>query len=146
MIDPTSFAGTAIAALLEGEHPVLQALRRQAAGADVRAVEASDYGVWIDLWVPDGVPPIDVEHRFAIDDVFGRVAGVAEDTGLQLHVVRGRIKTIEAWVSQPVWPADPVLESTWYVVWDRAAAEVVRVPVRDEDFAVRGMIAEEEDD
>ena len=139
MIDPASFAGTALAALLEGEHPVLRALRRQAGGANIRAVEGSEIGLWIDLWVPDALPALEVDHRFAIDDVFGRVTGVEEDAGLQLHVVRGRIKTVEAWVSTPVWPDEPVLESTWYVVWDPAAAEPVRVDRRDEAYAVRGI-------
>ena len=139
MIDPASFAGTALAALLAGEHPVLRALARQAGGANIRGVEDSESGTWIDLWVPDDIPPLDVDHRFAIDDVFGRVTGVAGDVGLQLHVVRGRIRTLEAWSDSAGWPTEPLLETTWYVVWDAAEASLVRVEARDEEFAVRGV-------
>ena len=145
MID--GFAGQLLSRMLDGDHPVLASLRAQASAAKVRSVEASDYGVWIDLWVPDEAGQLDIEHRFAIDDLFGRVQGVDDEVGFQLHVVRGRLKTIEAWVTTPGWPADPSLLESWYVAHDPdpEVAEFVRVPRRDVAFAVRGIEGDFED-
>ena len=135
------FAGSVLEVLLAGDDPVLEALRAQAASASVRTSESSDYGMLIDLWVPDEAGSLDVEHRFAIDDMFGRVEGVEGEVGFQLHVVRGRLKTIEAWVSSPGWPPEPALSESWHVAYDAdpTAAEFVRVESRDLQFAVRGV-------
>ena len=135
------FPGAVLEVLLRGAHPVLAALRDQSAAASVRTIESSELGVWIDLWVEESAQPLEVEHRFAIDDVFGRVAGVEDEVGFQLHVVRGRIKTIEAWVSEPGWPEEPELLETWYVAHDPdpEVAELIRVEARDIEFAVRGI-------
>ena len=139
MVD--GFPGAALKVLLRGGHPVLAALRNQSAAASVRAIETSELGVWIDLWVDDQAEPLDVGHRFAIDDVYGRVEGYPGEVGFQLHVVRGRLKTIEAWVSEPGWPEEPALLDTWYVAHDPdpEVAELIRVEERDLEFAVRGI-------
>lgn len=147
MIPGSSFAGQLLEVLLAGDDPVLTQLRAQVAEARVREEEVSEFGVWIDLWVEDSVAALDVSHRFAIDDVFGRVEGVDSETGFQLHVVRGRIKTIEAWVSEPGWPDEPRLLETWYVAHDEdpEAAELVPVDTRDLEFAVRGVEGDPQD-
>jgi hypothetical protein len=140
------FAGDVLRRLLEGEHPVLARLREQVAVARVREVETSEFGTLIDLWVEDSAPPLDVDHRFALDDLFGHVEGVDGEVGFQLHVVRGRIKTIEAWVSEPGWPAETRLLESWYVAHDPdpEVAEFVRVQHRDLEFAVRGIHGDED--
>ena len=140
------FAGEVLGRILEGDHPVLARLRDQVAVARVRDVENSEFGTLIDLWVEDSAPPLDVDHRFAIDDLFGRVEGVEGEVGFQLHVVRGRIKTIEAWVSEPGWPEDATLAESWYVAHDPdpEVAEFVRVDQRDLEFAVRGIQGDED--
>jgi len=146
-IDPASFVGQLLDVLLSGDDPVLARLRTQLALAKVREEQVSEYGVWIDLWIDDSAVPLEIDHRFAIDDVFGRVEGVEGETGFQLHIVRGRIKTVEAWVSEPGWPDAPRLLETWYVAPDAdpEAAELVRVSERDLGFAVRGIEGDGED-
>jgi hypothetical protein len=140
-IQPASFVGQLLDVLLSGDDPVLGRLRTQLALARIREEQASDYGVWIDLWIDDSAAPLEISHRFAIDDVFGRVEGVEGETGFQLHIVRGRIKTVEAWVSEPGWPSAPRLLETWYVAPDAdpRVAELVRVSERNLAFAVRGV-------
>lgn len=135
------FAGEVLEQMLDGDHPVLEALRAQVATAEVRSAETSEFGTLIDLWVSDDAAQLDVEHRFAIDDLFGRVEDVEGEVGFQLHVVRGRLKTIEAWVSSPGWPSEPALVESWYVAYDPdpEVAEFVRVAERDLEFAVRGI-------
>ena len=142
------FAGEVLTRLLDGDHPVLAALRAQVGSAEQRSVEASEFGTLIDLWVSDDASRLDVEHRFAIDDLFGRVEGVEGEVGFQLHVVRGRLKTVEAWVSESGWPDEPELTESWYVAYDPdpEAAEFVRVAERDVDFAVRGIHGDPTDD
>jgi hypothetical protein len=137
----SGFAGEVLSRLLEGDHAVLTALREQSASAEVRSSESSDIGTLIDLWVSDDASRLEVDHRFAIDDLFGRVEGVDDEVGFQLHVVRGRLKTIEAWVSAPGWPDEPALAESWYVAHDPdpEVAELVRVGERDVEFAVRGI-------
>ena len=145
MID--GFAGEVLERMLAGDHPVLAALRAQVAFADVRSSETSEYGMLIDLWVADDAGQLDVDHRFALDDLFGRIEGVEGEVGFQLHVVRGRLKTIEAWVASPGWPTDPVLVESWYVAHDPdpEVAEFVHVSERDVEFAVRGIHGDPED-
>ena len=59
-IDPASFVGQLLQVLLSGDDPVLARLRTQLALAKVREEQASEYGVWIDLWIDDSaVPPRD---------------------------------------------------------------------------------------
>ena len=146
-IEPTSFAGQLLDTLLSGDHPVLARLRAQLALARIRDEQASEYGVWIDLWIDDSAKPLEIDHRFAIDDVFGRVEEVDGEAGFQLHIVRGRIKTLEAWVSEPGWPGAPRLLEAWYAAPDEdpEMAELVRVGERDLGFALRGVEADGED-
>ena len=141
------FAGELLPLLLDGDHPVLESLREQVAEAKVRSEESSEYGMLIDLWVEDSAGALDVAHRFAIDDLFGMVEGVSGEVGFQLHIVRGRLKTIEAWVAQPGWPDTPTLVESWYVAYDPdpTVAEFVRVDKRDLDFAVRGIDGDPEE-
>ena len=143
----SGFAGEVLSLLLDGDHPVLDSLRGQTAEAKVRSEESSEYGMLIDLWVEDSAGALDIEHRFAIDDLFGSVDGVDGEVGFQLHIVRGRLKTIEAWVSSPGWPDEPSLVESWYVAHDPdpTVAELVRVDERDLEFAVRGIHGDPEE-
>ena len=147
MIDAGSFAAQVLDLLLDGTDPVLEALRSQTKSASVREIERSEFGVLIDLWVEDDVQPLDIGHRFAIDDLFGKVSGVDGEVGFQLHVIRGRIKTIEAWVSEAGWSEEPELVDSWYVApdVDPEKAELVRVEERDCAFAVRGIEGDPEE-
>lgn len=147
MIEPASFAGQVLSLMLQGDDPTLGKLRAQAARARIRDTESSDFGMLIDLWVEDDVPALEVDHRFAIDDLFGRIEGLDSEVGFQLHVVRGRLKTIEAWVSEPGWPDEPRLAASWYAGPDPdpEAAELVRIESRNLAFAVRGILGDPED-
>jgi hypothetical protein len=140
-----TFERTAVAALLEGDHPVLEHLRSQMAEATVRDREQGEFGRFTDLWVD--AEPIDVDDRFAIDDVYGRVIGVDDEVALLLHVVRGRLKTLEAFVPRPIWPERPELVETWYVAPDSEdAGQLHRIPGRSLDFALRGLTVPRDED
>jgi hypothetical protein len=141
------FASEILERMLAGDHEVLSELRAQVPSAEVRSIEASEYGTLIDLWVADDAGQLGVAHRFALDDLFGKVDGVDGEVGFQLHIVRGRLKTIEAWVTSPDWPAEPRLVDSWYVAYDPdpEVAEFVRVDERDVEFAVRGIHGDPED-
>ena len=142
-----SFEQLVIEALLRGADPVLERLREQVAVATVRDRERNEYGQFTDFWVPDTAAPIAMTDRFALDDVYGTVQGCAEEVGFLLHVVRGRVKTLEAFVARPSWPAHPELVDHWYVSPDpdpESGGQVRRVEQRDLDFALRG--SEERDE
>ena len=140
-----TFERTAVAALLEGEHPVLEQLRSQMAEATVRDREQGEFGRFTDLWVD--AEPIDVDDRFGIDDVYGRVVGVDDEVALLLHVVRGRLKTLEALVPRPIWPERPQLVETWHVAPDSEdAGQLHRISGRSLDFALRGLTAPRDED
>ncbi|HKK70839.1 MAG TPA: hypothetical protein VKA86_06455 [Candidatus Krumholzibacteria bacterium] len=140
-----AFERTAVDALLAGDHPVLERLRSQMATASVRDREQGEFGRFTDLWVE--ADPIDVQDRFAIDDVYARVRGVEDEVALLLHVVRGRLKTLEAFVPRPVWPDEPELVETWYVAPDvEEAGQLHRGAERTLTFALRGLTTPREDD
>lgn len=146
-LDP--FERSVIGALLQGADPFLDHLRGQVASATVRDREHNDYGQFTDLWVPDGVTPIEVTDRFALDDLYGTVQGCTEEVGFLLHIVRGRVKTLEAFVSRPGWPQNPQLVEHWYVSPDpdpESGGQVRRVEERDLDFALRGTGERDEED
>jgi hypothetical protein len=134
---------TALATLLAGDHPALATLRRQLERTRVRGREQHECGQFTDLWVEDDAEALDVAHRFAIDDVYGSVDGLQEETALLLHVVRGRLKTLEAFVVEGPWPERPRLTRTWYVVPHTEDAGQLRpVEARNLDHAVRGLTAD----
>ena len=147
MSDFDSFETTALDALLAGDHPVLEQLRRQRIASTVRDRETTDFGRFTDFWVDDGAAPIEVTDRFAIDDVYARIAGVEDEVALLLHVVRGRIKSLEAFMPRPGWPEAPAIEELWYVIPDRGeAGQLVRASARHPDFALRGLGPRDDDD
>ena len=144
-MDP--FEQIALTALLEGDHPALQVLSEQLAVASVRGREELDSGRFTDFWVEDGPPALDVPHRFSIDDVQVAVAGCEEPVSLLLHIVRGRLKTLEAFVMADRLPADPEVADHWFVAPDPAdAGQVRRIPERDLGFALRGLEGDGEED
>lgn len=156
-MDPNELATTpmdgfelaVIGALLQGADPVLDHLRGQVAVASVRDRERNDYGQFTDLWVPDSVTPIQMTDRFALDDLYGTVKGCTEEVGFLLHIVRGRVKTLEAFVSRPGWPEQPELVESWYVSPDpdpETGGQVRRVDERDLDFALRGTGERDDED
>lgn len=141
------FERTVLDALLEGDHPVLEQLRAQAAIARVRARERSEFGQFTDLWIEDDVEPIDFADRFAIDDHYARIEGVDEEAALLLHVVRGRLKTLEAFVPRPLWPKAATLVELWPVGPDPDdAGQLHRAASRELGFALRGLDAPREID
>lgn len=137
-----AFERTVIDRLLTGDHVALAHLRAQVRIATVRNRERNQYGQFTDLWVPDVVSPLEVADRFALDDLYGRIDGCEEEAAFLLHVVRGRVKTLEAFVPRPQWPEHPTLREHWYVAPDpdpEAAGQLVRVAERDLGFALRGL-------
>lgn len=148
MTDPLpldDFERNVLRVLLEGDHPVLEQLRAQAAVAGVRSRERSEFGQFTDLWVD--ADPIDFDERFAIDDHYARIAGVDEDVALLVHVVRGRLKTIEAFVARPPWPETVEANEIWPVVPDPDdAGQLHRTDARDLAHALRGLTASRDDD
>lgn len=144
-MDP--FEQAALEALLSGSHPALDTLRSQLAAASVRDREVQASGRFTDFWVEDGAPALDIPHRFSIDDVRARVAGCGEEVACLLHVVRGRIKTLEAFVLDDALPPEPTVEEVWYVAPDPAdAGQVRRVDARDPGYALRGLDGDGEED
>jgi hypothetical protein len=136
-----------LTALLDGSHPALAHLRRQLEWTRVRHREPTGYGRFTDFWVDDQAGALDVHHRFSIDDVYGQVAGMESDTAFLLHIVRGRLKTLEAFAVGEAWPEPPVLRRTWYVAPDPAdAGQLHPVDHRDLTFALRGLTAAEGDE
>jgi len=140
------FEQAAVDALLAGDHPALATLRAQVGAASIRDREVQEGGRFTDFWVEATAPSLDIDHRFSIDDVRFRCEGGSAEVQALLHVVRGRIKTLETFHPEEIL-ADPLLVSElWYVTRPVGGVEPDRVESRDLGYALRGLDGDGEED
>lgn len=112
--------------LLDGERPVLNALRVQYAACEVERVEATDVGFFVHFKVPASVPPVEPPN-FEVGDVWFTLVGAQEDAGLVLFVLDGRLDMFEGFNWTDPWPEELRLESYGYLaVGQRQRDEVGR--------------------
>jgi hypothetical protein len=91
--------------LLEGDHPVLTALRGQAARARVSSHEHSGVGFFCSFEVPTDVPPLPAPQDFELGDVDASIDGLEEGAGFLLFVRGGRLSVLEGFTYDEPWPA-----------------------------------------
>jgi len=135
-----TFESAVLVEILAGDHPALDLLKSQLALASVRARETVESGCLVDFWIESGPPSLEVEHRFAIDDLQGQVEGSSDEIAFLLHIVRGRIKTLEIFAMEGELPSELQLAESWYVAPDAEnAGRPHRVSERSLSYALRGL-------
>ncbi len=112
---PNDFEDAVIGALLDGEHPILEQLRRQQGRCLVTERTRTTSGVFTDLEVPAGIP-VDLPYRlFTIHDVYLNIVGLECGASAILYVSGGLLYLLEC-VSNAhePWPDQPELASPPY--------------------------------
>jgi hypothetical protein len=107
------FERQVIAGLLAGDHPLLAALRAQYAAASVRDREVNTRGFVTRFDVPASTPAID-RRLLHLDDLQIELDGVKTPVDASLHVLNGRIKSLECFVYDGAFPESPSIQAAWY--------------------------------
>lgn len=102
-----------MAGLLAGDDPLLDALRNQYVAATVRGREATATGFVTRFEVPADVPPIP-RKLLHLDDLQIELEGAATPAETSVHVHNGRLRSLECFVYEGAFPADPVIKSARY--------------------------------
>jgi len=107
------FEREVIAALLAGDDPLLDALRRQYAASNVRAREVTPRGFVTRFDVEPPAQPVD-RKLLHLDDLQIELEGVKSPVDASLHVLNGRLRSLECFVYDGTFPESPVIRSAWY--------------------------------
>lgn len=102
-----------IGALLAGDDPILDALRAQYAAASVRDREVNARGFVTRFDVPASAPAID-RKLLHLDDLQVELEGVPTPLDASLHVLNGRLRSLECFVYDGAFPREPAIASAWY--------------------------------
>ena len=104
--------------LLDGDRPVLAALREQARCCSVEKREFSGVGFFADLHVPRDVPSAAVPTdgpRITLGDVYAEAESLEHGAGFVLFVEDGRLDMLEGFTYDEPWPEDLGRVSLAYV-------------------------------
>jgi hypothetical protein len=96
----TDFEKALLAKLLEGDHPVLAALREQAAWLRLARREQTEAGFFCDL----DAPTAPIARTFMLDDVEAELEGVRRGASVVLVVKNGRMTLLEGFTRDEPWP------------------------------------------
>lgn len=102
-----------MAALLAGDDPLLATLREQYAASSVRDREISATGFVTRFEVPATAPPIG-RKLLHLDDLQVQLAGAATPADTSVHVHNGRLRSLECFVYDGLFPAEPEIQAAWY--------------------------------
>lgn len=129
------------AALLDGEHPALAALRDQWAAASVKwdSIEDSIYSAH--LKIPSTCKPLFTEGRADIRDVHAKISGLATAAELELIIVDGRLRVLRgSTLNDEPWPKNAEIERCYFI--DRVGNETA---VRDVEVALQQVLERQSD-
>jgi hypothetical protein len=107
------FERQVVTALLAGDDPLLDALRAQYAAATVRDRETTAAGFITRFDVPSTAPAID-RKLLHLDDLQVQLDGAKTPAETSLHVLNGRLRSLECFVYDGSFPQSPAIQSAWY--------------------------------
>ena len=107
------FERQVVAGLLAGDDPLLEVLRAQYAAASVRDREINTRGFVTRFDVPASAPAID-RKLLHLDDLQLELDGVKTPVDASLHVLNGRLKSLECFVYDGTFPESPSIKAAWY--------------------------------
>jgi hypothetical protein len=91
--------------LLDGNHPVLAALRAQLDSCEVSSRQFSGVGFFTNLRVDRSVRPAPTSHpRIHISGVGGKISGLEHGAGFVLFVTDGYLDFLEGFTYDEPWP------------------------------------------
>jgi hypothetical protein len=102
--------------LLDGDDPVLEALRAQRQAAIVTSREYSGVGFFTSLNVPKKHILKEGLMDFELGDVYARLQGLEHEVGFVLFVRGGRLDFLEGYThGDDDWPESPQLVEAYYL-------------------------------
>ena len=107
-----------MSALLAGDDPLMETLRKQYASAVVRDREVSPGGFVTRFEIPEGAPLID-RKLLHLDDLQVELEGLDAPADTSLHVHNGRLRSLECFVYDGVLPEVPVIRAAWFYGTER---------------------------
>src|SRR5690349_25040838 len=112
-MDIEEFERAVMAGLLAGDDPLLKALREQYAASSVRGRELTTTGFVTRFEVPPSVAAID-RKLLHLDDLQIELEGARTPADTSVHVHNGRLRSLECFVYEGVFPAEPAIKAAWY--------------------------------
>lgn len=101
--------------MLDGDHPVLNALRQQLESCSVRQREMTGVGFCTELAVPAEVDAARTKRaHIRFGDVIGELTGVEEGVGFVLFIDDGRLQMLEGYTFGEPWPNHAKLRGLSY--------------------------------
>jgi len=122
MLKLNSLEEAVLEKLLDGDHPVLEQLRRQLRVAGVIRRELSGVGFFATLDVQGAPPANDLNVR--LTDVGARISGVQHGAGFILFVNHGRIDMLEGYTLADPWPDEVTAFALYYLAGRPSVAQV----------------------
>ena len=107
------FEREVMAGLLAGDDPLLEQLREQYVASTVRDREMTTRGFVTRFEVPTSSPAVD-RKLLHLDDLQVELEGVATPVDTSLHVMNGRLRSLECFVYGGNFPASPSIKAAWY--------------------------------
>jgi hypothetical protein len=135
-----TFERQVMTALLAGEDPLLETLRKQYAASVVRDREVNATGFVTRFEIPAGAPLID-RKLLHLDDLQVELEGTTSPVDASVHVHNGKLRSLECFVYEGTFPASPAIKSAWYygtkkydgITAELLAARDVEELLEDED-------------
>lgn len=107
------FEKAVMAGLLAGDDPLLKALREQYAVSSVRDREMTTTGFVTRFEIPPSAAAID-RKLLHLDDLQVELEGARSPADVSVHVHNGRLRSLECFVYDGTFPAEPAIRSAWY--------------------------------
>lgn len=107
------FERAVMAGLLAGDDPLLRTLREQYAASSVRDREMTTTGFVTRFEIPSSVAAID-RKLLHLDDLQVELEGAGSPADVSVHVHNGRLRSLECFVYDGTFPAEPAIKSAWY--------------------------------
>ena len=108
-----NFEKQIMTALLAGEDALLETLRKQYAVSVVRDREVNATGFVTRFEIPAGAPLID-RKLLHLDDLQVELDGTKSPVDASVHVHNGKLRSLECFVYEGAFPAEPVIKAAWY--------------------------------
>ncbi|MBZ9864247.1 hypothetical protein LB515_02550 [Mesorhizobium sp. CA15] len=108
--------------MLDGDHPVLRALRNQLGKLSVESRKYTGSGFFVSLLVENGVPPVNIpRNHVRFGDVHATIDGLAYGAGFILSIDHGYMRVLEGYSYEESWPENVAHFSLKYINDDRQA-------------------------
>lgn len=107
------FEKQVMTALLAGDDPLLATLRDQYAVASVRDREMNTTGFVTRFEVPASAPVVD-RKLMHLDDLQVEIDGAKTPADTSVHVLNGRLRSLECFVYDGTFPQAPSIRAAWY--------------------------------